>query len=374
MTSTATPVPDDAPAPEAEPLVDWSAAAEVAGRLAHPGPTADRADLAALVDGLRTAAGTAVDHVLAVTRMEPAAGGVAADGTPDLGDVLVVDRRTWTRANVGSMRSLTAPIAEALGPDAPTVSSAARLGGAVEVGTVLALLSTKVLGQFDPYGDARGRLLLVAPNVLAAERSLGVRPADFRLWVCLHEQTHALQFATAPWLADHLRGRLGELLQDVTRSSMGMARAPLHEKLAFVGRAVVRVLRGDGRSPLDGVLGPDQRRELEEITAVMALLEGHADVMMDAVGPRVVRSVATIRAKFERRRQGEGAPPLDLFLRRLLGMDAKLAQYRDGARFVRAVEEQVGRDGLNAVWAEAANLPTAREIADARAWVRRVHG
>ncbi len=373
MTPHARPVPDDGPSPHAEPLVDWSAAAEVAGRLARPGPTADRAELAALVSGLRAAAGTAVEHVQTVTRMEPAAPS-GDPGATGLGAVRVVDRATWTRANVESMRALTAPVAEALGPDAPPTSSAARLGGAAEVGTVLALLSTKVLGQFDPYGTDSGRLLLVAPNVLAAERSLGVRPRDFRLWVCLHEQTHALQFATAPWLADHLRGRLGDLLQDVTRSSLGLARAPLHEKVAFTARALVRVLRGDGRSPLDGVLGPEQRRELEEITAVMALLEGHADVMMDAVGPRVVRSVKTIRERFEKRRQGEGAPPLDLLLRRLLGMDAKLAQYRDGARFVRAVEERVGRDGLNAVWAAPGNLPSAREIADARAWVRRVHG
>jgi coenzyme F420 biosynthesis associated uncharacterized protein len=371
VTSPATPLPDDG-TPPPQPLVDWSAAAEVAGRLARPGPQAQRADLDALVSGLRAAAGTAVGHVLTVTRMEPA--GAAGPGAPGLGAVHVVDRATWTRANVQSMSALTAPVVDALGPDAPTVSAAARLGGAAEVGTVLALLSTKVLGQFDPYGADRGRLLLVAPNVLAAERSLDLRPRDFRLWVCLHEQTHALQFAAAPWLAGHLRGRISELLLDVTRTSIGMARAPLPEKLAFLARAVLRVLRGDGHSPLEGVLGPEQRRGLEEITAVMALLEGHADVMMDAVGPRVVPTVKTIRARFEKRRQGEGAPPLDLFLRRLLGMDAKLAQYRDGARFVRAVEEQVGRDGLNAVWAAPENLPSAREIADARAWVRRVHG
>jgi coenzyme F420 biosynthesis associated uncharacterized protein len=360
-------VPDDLPA-QAEPLVDWSAAAEIAGRLAHPGPSAERADLHDLVSGLRTAAGTAVDHVLTVTRMEP------AGPTTDLGDVHVVDRATWARANVQSMRMLTAPVADALGPDAPPISSAARLGGAAEVGTILALLSTKVLGQFDPYGSGRGRLLLVAPNVLAVERALSLRPADFRLWVCLHEQTHALQFAAAPWLAGHLSGRIGGLLEDVTRTSVGLAKAPVPEKLLFVLRALVRLLRGQGQTPLDGVLGPEERRELGEITAVMALLEGHADVMMDAVGPRVVRSVRTIRARFEKRRDGEGAPAVDLLLRRLLGMDAKLAQYRDGAAFVRAVEERVGRDGLNAVWSAPGNLPSAREIADARAWVRRVHG
>ncbi|GAA1730341.1 zinc-dependent metalloprotease [Isoptericola hypogeus] len=364
------------PAPSAEPLLDWTAAAQVAGRLARPGPTAPRDELDSLVGALRTAAADAVGHVLDVTGMVPT--GQAGVAVPDLGDVHVVDRAGWARANTRSMRAMTDPVARALGPEMPATSGVARLAGAAEVGGLLALLSGRVLGQFDPYGtdraDRRGRLLLVAPNVLAAERALDLRPRDFRLWVCLHEQTHALQFAAAPWLAGHLIGRVAGLLEDVTTSSVAMARAPLRQKVALVGRTLLRALRGELVTPLDGILGPAQRRELEEITAVMALLEGHADVMMDAVGPRVVRSVRTIRARFEKRRDGEGAPALDVVLRRVLGMEAKLAQYRDGAAFVRAVEERVGREGLNAVWAAPEHLPSAREIADPRAWVRRVHG
>jgi len=359
------------PAPPAESLLDWAAAAQIAARLARPGATAPRDELESLVAGLRTAADDSVGHVLEVTRMRPAGPGDADGG---LGDVHVVDRAGWTRANAQSMRAMTDPVMAALAADVPSTSQATRLAGAAEVGGLLALLSGRVLGQFDPYGAGRGRLLLVAPNVLQVERALGLRPRDFRLWVCLHEQTHALQFATAPWLADHLVGRVGDLLRGVTQSTAAMARAPLRQKLAVVGRTALRAVRGELVTPLDGVLGPEQRRELEEITAVMALLEGHADVMMDAVGPRVVRSVRTIRARFEKRRDGEGAPALDVVLRRVLGMDAKLAQYRDGAAFVRAVEERVGRDGLNAVWSEPAHLPSAREIADPRAWVRRVHG
>ncbi|WP_217700706.1 zinc-dependent metalloprotease [Krasilnikoviella flava] len=363
------------PAPAAEPLLDWTAAAQIAARLARPGATAPRDELDALVAGLRAAAGDAVGHVLEVTGMEPAAARAAGGG---FGDVHVVDRAGWTRANAQSMRAMTDPVMTAIATDVPATSAAARLAGAAEVGGLLALLSGRVLGQFDPYGadhaPGYGRLLLVAPNVLQVERALGLRPRDFRLWVCLHEQTHALQFATAPWLADHLVGRIGDLLHGVTASATAMTRAPLRQKVAVVGRTVLRAARGELVTPLDGVLGPEQRRELEEVTAVMALLEGHADVMMDAVGPRVVRSVRTIRARFEKRRDGEGAPALDVVLRRVLGMDAKLAQYRDGAAFVRAVEERVGRDGLNAVWSAPGHLPSAREIADPRAWVRRVHG
>ncbi|MDO8152220.1 zinc-dependent metalloprotease [Isoptericola sp. b408] len=368
-------------------LVDWQTAAQIARRVGRPGPVASRAELDDLVEGLRTAAQDAVPHVLRVTRMRPADADVERERDSsgrftrrvrvehaDLGDVRVVDRATWARANTTSMAALTDPVLAGLDLAArPVESSTARLAAAAEVGGLLALLSSKVLGQFDPYGPGRPTLLLVAPNVLAAERAMQLDPQDFRLWVCLHEQTHALQFAAAPWLAGHLADRMGALLRDVTASSVALSHAPLRDKVALVGRTLLDAVRGDLTTPVDQVLGPDQKEQLAEITAVMALLEGHADVMMDAVGRRVVPSVRTIRSRFEKRRDGEGAPRVDVVLRRVLGMDAKIAQYRDGAAFVRAVEEKVGRDGLNAVWAEPGNLPSAREISDPRAWVRRVH-
>jgi len=380
------------------PLVDWSAAAQIAGRVARPGPLASRDELAELVAGLRAAASDAVPHVLRVTRMVPAVlpsgaapGAVASEGPTELSQVFVVDRSRWARANTEVMASLTDGVADALtGKDDKPVSATTALVGAAQVGAVLAALSSRVLGQFDPYSAAGGsadsaagggahgagnpgRLLLVAPNVLQLERDLDLVPADFRLWVCLHEQTHALQFAAAPWLADHLRARAHDLLVGLSESSRQMADARWREKVATAGRVVVRAVRGEG-GVADGLLTADQKAVLEEVSGVMALLEGHADVMMDAVGRRTVPTVRRIRAQFEARRDGQGSSTLDTVLRRFLGMDAKLAQYRDGAAFVRAVEKQVGRDGLNAVWSGPETLPSALEIAEPGAWVRRVHG
>ncbi|MHA7133594.1 zinc-dependent metalloprotease [Oerskovia turbata] len=380
------------------PLVDWIAAAQIAARLAPPGPRASRSELTALVAGLREAAAAATPHVLRVTRMTPhdarlTSGGATADATTTadtattadavtagsgvaaLSQVYVVDRSRWARANTEVMASLTDGVALA-GGDAPdrTVSATTELAGAAQVGAVLAALSSRVLGQFDPYAVAApGRLLLVAPNVLHLERELDLRPADFRLWVCLHEQTHALQFAAAPWLADHLRASARGLLGGLADSSRQLAESRLRDKLTTAGRVVLRAVRGQ-EGVAHGLLTPEQQRSLEEVSAVMALLEGHADVMMDAVGRATVPTVRTIRARFEARRDGQGSGTLDTVLRRFLGMDAKLAQYRDGAAFVRGVEKDVGRDGLNAVWAAPEHLPTAREIADPGAWVRRVHG
>jgi len=340
--------------------VDWDAAARIAGRLAPPGPAADGGTLARLVDDLRTSAGRAAEQVAQISGLRPVDG--RAPG--DVAAVRVVDRPRWAAANTEMFAALVGGLRL---PDG--VPEAARLAAAGEVGGVLAVLSTKVLGQFDPYSaepGERGRLLLVAPNVLAAERAMGVSPADFRLWVALHEQTHALQFAAAPWLPDHLRTRLADLAGDLMPSPDAARR--LVER--FV--AVLRDVKDVG---VLAVLTEDQREVFDEISAVMALLEGHADVMMDEVGPAVVPSVEQIRRQFEARRDtGAAARGPARVLRVLLGLDLKLAQYREGAAFVRSVRARVGTDGLNAAFGSVQRLPTAAEIADPDRWVRRVHG
>jgi coenzyme F420 biosynthesis associated uncharacterized protein len=200
------------------------------------------------------------------------------------------------------------------------------------------------------------------------EDELGVDPTDFRLWVCLHEETHRVQFTAVPWMRDHIHEEIANLVGSVEVDPAKLA--------AMVGEAVKRlgdVVRGeDETSLLDLFSSPAQREVIDRLTAVMSLLEGHADVVMDGVGPEVIPSVAEIRRKFDHRRKGAGG--LDRLLRRLLGLDAKMAQYRNGAAFVRGVIDEVGMDGFNKVWVGAENLPTKAEIGDPASWVRRVHG
>ena len=245
-----------------------------------------------------------------------------------------------------------------------------RISGA-EVGGLLAFMSSRVLGQFDPFWDGPagepGRLLLVAPNIVQVEQKLGVDPRDFRAWVCLHEETHRVQFTAVPWMRGHVRSLLDRFIEATDVGSEAMNRF-----LGDATDAVIKSVKGEGDVSLGSLFQNEEQRELvAQVTGVMSLLEGHADVVMDGVGPEVVPSVATIRRRFDQRRQGQGA--LDRLLRRLLGLEAKMRQYRDGAAFVRGVEKQVGLEGFNAVWAEPANLPTAAEILDPDAWVRRVH-
>ena len=350
---------DDARGP-----VDWPAAGRLAGRLAPPGPTAPAPTLVALVDELRAAAARAADEVQAISGLRPADGRPAAA----LSRVLVVDRAGWAAANTQVFAAMTEGLTLGSGSRMGSGSRSGRVAAAGEVGTVLALLSSRVLGQFDPFVDPAGRLLLVAPNVLEVQRRLGVDAHDFRLWVCLHEQTHALQFAASPWLVTHLRTRIAGLVHEV-----GPERLLGAGDVGELAVAAVRAVRGrDGTGILD-LLSPAARQVFDEIGAVMALLEGHADVTMDQVGPAVVPTVRSIRARFEARRDaGAASTGLSGVLRRMLGMDLKLAQYRDGAAFVRDVRRRVGADGFNAVWTSPDTLPTAAEISDPAAWVARV--
>ncbi len=366
----------DAPDVRGSDLVDWGFAASAASRLVPPGPRADRREVETLVAELRAAGERAVDPVATTARME------TPPGTPP---ALVVDRPGWIRANAASMGAMLAPVldevvarkrdadrrkAEAAGRSLPAVGERAQRFGSTVTGTevagVLSWISTKVLGQYDLAPQGTPRLLFVAPNVLAVERELEVDPTDFRLWVAMHEETHRVQFTAVPWLREHVVDRARSIGAEMMPEPDRMG-----QRLGEIVSALPGVLRGE--TDITQVLAtPEQRERLAEVTAVMSLLEGHADVVMDEVGPSVIPSVADIRRRFDRRRKGAGN--VDKMLRRLLGMEAKMRQYRDGAVFVRAVTDRVGVDGFNQVWTSPETLPRPTEIADPQAWVARVHG
>ena len=195
-----------------------------------------------------------------------------------------------------------------------------------------------------------------------------VDPHDFRLWVCLHEVTHKAQFTAVPWLRDHLQSEIAGYL-DATELD---ATALLKRLFGALG-SVADAVRGEGSvSLVEVVQTPEQRAILDRVTAVMTLLEGHAEYVMDAVGPQVVPSVAAIRKVFDERRKAQS--PLDRAIRQLLGLDAKMRQYAEGHAFVRAVVEQVGMERFNEIWISPGTLPTKADIGDPDAWIERVLG
>jgi coenzyme F420 biosynthesis associated uncharacterized protein len=288
----------------------------------------------------------------------------------EIPEARVVDRVEWIRAATQSMRVMTGGSNGADKDAAAPRLIAGRITGA-QTGAVLAFVSSGILGQYDPFGPNGGELLLVYPNVIAVERQLRVLPADFRLWVCLHEVTHRVQFRANPWLADHMSQALAVLTEDAGEN---------------VGEVVGRLAelvrnRRDGVEPepnSSGVLGllravqsEPQRRALDQLLVLGTLLEGHADHVMDAVGPAVVPTVTTIRRRFDERRQRK-QPPLQRIVRALLGFDAKLSQYTRGKAFVDHVVGRVGMARFNAVWSNAETLPLPTEIDAPQQWIDRV--
>ncbi|MGH3356861.1 MAG: zinc-dependent metalloprotease [Nocardioidaceae bacterium] len=365
----------DSPSEQPE-MVDWDLAVSTAKRLVRPGPEVSPARAREVVAELREGAQRSEGLVRSFT-------GLQAEKAS--APIVVVDRDGWVQANADGFRTVMRPLISKITEKRGTPSAAAAAVGSritgVEAGALLGYLSGKVLGQFDPFwaGDPRivdgdptastaGRLLLVAPNIVHVERELSVDPHDFRLWVCLHEETHRVQFTAVSWLRDHLHNEIGALIE-ATDFDAGRLAAMARDGLQQAGRFA----RGDQDiSLIDLFQTPAQREIIDRITAAMSLLEGHADVVMDGVGPEVIPTVGEIRTKFNQRRKGGGT--LDQLLRRLLGFDAKMRQYRDGAVFVRGVVDKVGMDGFNRVWTSPNTLPTKAEIGDPAAWVRRVHG
>ncbi|TFV71280.1 coenzyme F420 biosynthesis-associated protein [Blastococcus sp. CT_GayMR20] len=348
-------------------MVDWNLAGRTARRLMSAGPETTRDEAAAVVRELHEKAAVAVAHVEGLTGLRPAPGGPVPE-------VAVVDRPGWVDANTSGMAALLNPLVEALtekqdtrpGPLATAIGSRAT---GVQAGGLLAFLSSRVLGQYEIFGTG-GRLLLVAPNIVATERKLGVDPSDFRLWVCLHEVTHQLQFTAVPWLKAHLESEIAQFV-DATDLDADV----LRERLQDVLRSLVDAVRG-GDQESEGLMAlvrdPAQRAVLDRVTAVMSLVEGHAEYVMDGVGEDVVPSVRTLRKRFAQRRKGRG--PLDRVLRRLLGLEQKMKQYAEGRVFVGGVIDLVGMEGFNRVWDGPQNLPRIEELTAPAQWVERVLG
>ncbi|MFI8290692.1 zinc-dependent metalloprotease [Streptomyces sp. NPDC085614] len=363
-------------------MVDWNLAVATATRLLRPGPEVTRDEAREVVAELRRHAKASEEHVRAFTRMVPE--GHEPRDTP----VLVVDRAGWVRANVAGFRELLSPLLDKMQERRSSTPGGAMLGvvggkvTGVELGMLLSFLASRILGQYETFAPATrelpagdnggGRLLLVAPNIVHVERELAVAPHDFRLWVCLHEETHRTQFTAVPWLRDHLQGEIQSFLGATEVDPSTVVERLREAAQALAGGRPEGEEGEPSPSLVELVQTPEQREILGRLTAVMSLLEGHADYVMDGVGPQVVPSVAEIREKFQQRR-ARGASRLDLALRRLLGLDAKLRQYRDGERFVRAVVDQVGMDGFNRVWTSPNTLPTKTEIAAPADWIARVH-
>jgi coenzyme F420 biosynthesis associated uncharacterized protein len=374
-------------------MIDWELAISTGVRFARQGPNVSLADARAVVAELRALTAVVQEPVRDVT-------GLVSQGAA--GPVAVVDRPGWIRANVGGFRVVLEPLADRLAERGTIVPGSGVLGSVgsrvtgVQAGLILAYLSSRVLGQYElflPPGEGMagangsaprsgagspngasanghaagvGRLTLVAPNIVLVERELAVHPHDFRRWVCLHEETHRVQFTSVPWLRGYVQGLMTEFLL-----ASEMDPGAIANRLRSAAWAVSSAVRGgDGQSLVEAIQTPAQREMLDKLTAVMTLVEGHGDYVMDAVGPQVVPSVADIREKFTNRRGS--ASRVEQVIRRILGIDLKMKQYAEGSQFVKTVVEEAGMAHFNKIWTGPETLPTRAELASPADWLARV--
>ena len=339
-------------------VADWNLASRVARMVAGNGPTVTASERAKVRSDFREFVRVSDGLVTDFTGLHP----VAPAGAP-----VVVDRGGWIDANVDGFRALLRPLTERLGG----VKTAGRLGRTAigfQVGLLLGYLSQKVLGQYDlllATGGA-GKVYFVGPNVVAAERRWKFRPEDFRLWIALHEVTHRTQFVAVPWLRDHVAGLIERYLSTAEFDAKRVREAVEN----------VRALIAKGPQAwksanlLTLFLSPAQREVVATMQALMTVVEGHGNFVMDRVGAERIETFAEMKEALGAQRKQ--ASLAERTLQKAMGLDMKYAQYSQGESFVAAVEASSGMQGVNLVWERAENLPTLEELTDAKAWLARV--
>jgi putative hydrolase len=366
-------------------VIDWSTAQRV-GELVAGSPPFGGVRAASVEPLAREFAGRVSSY-----------SGLEAPG--ELPALELVDRPSWIAANLKSMQPMLAPLTEPMGagtgPFAGPLRSVSGLLLGVQVGGLAGMLSQRVLGQYDLAlldASVKPRLLLLAPNLAQAARTLDVDRDELVLWVSIHEITHAVQFAGAPWLREYLGGMLKELIEgmQVTISGRGSdeeedgngANGGTNGWIPSLGgwasnlpdqaelrEMVERARRGE---LLRLTLGEDRWQLVERMQAAMSLIEGHAEHVMDEVGAEVLPSLPRLRAAMTRRRESRGLPWR--VLERLLGLELKLKQYEMGRRFCDAVVDAGGPQALALAWSGPDALPTPAELEHPSLWIARVPG
>jgi coenzyme F420 biosynthesis associated uncharacterized protein len=291
-----------------------------------------------------------------------------------VGRVYVVNRREWLEANFNSLAHVLAPLEaliERLGArqGAPSGFNGQLMG--VQMGVLLGYLARRVLGQYDlsllsPDPEARGSLYFVEPNIARVQRQLGVSDEDFRLWIALHEVTHVFQFEAYPWVRPYFEGLLRELLAQLADgvAAPGVALPQLLARLVRGGLA-----QGHW---LERMLSPQERRIFDQLQALMSLVEGYSNHVMNAIGKELLPSFDTIERRVKERQRTR--PLLEEFFNRVTGMELKRAQYQHGEAFVNAVVAARGVAFANRVWERAEHLPTMAEIRQPQRWIARLGG
>jgi coenzyme F420 biosynthesis associated uncharacterized protein len=344
--------------------VDWATARRIAKLVAGHDPLSNSYLAASLQTDFEELTVTAEGLVASYTGLRPAAGVSAR----------VLDRRGWVDSNLASMRTLLDPLMQRFGARLARspVAPVSRRIAAGELGALLGYMSQRVLGQYDllvPEEDdaatAGDAVYYVGGNILGLEKRFAFRPRDFRLWIAIHEVTHRAQFTGVPWMREYFLGLVRQAFDLVDPDPKTVMRA--------ISNAVEQIRAGN--NPLDegGVVGlfasAEQRGVLAQVQALMSLLEGHGNVVMDDLGREHVAGQERMSRVLQQRRNRGG---LSGAVHKLLGLEQKMRQYEIGEKFVRGVISLAGPRAIDAAWSSPDDLPTVAELDDPSAWLARV--
>lgn len=360
-------------------LIDPRVAASVARRVAgEPELDEERTLMAARLSD---------DLERAISRSEGLVAEVSGIAPPPPVRWAIVNRGDWAEANIAGMSGLIAPIADKLGARLdqmpPPVRFFQRAVISAEVGVMLGYVSRRVLGQYDvlvpehevtdlprwkrrrhPTGGAS--LYFVGVNLIETQKRLGFVPEDFALWVAVHELTHRFQFEGVPWLRERFFGLIHEYIEAVHLDAKSFAR-----RLASAARRLAtRSVPGEERNAVYLLASEEQREILDRIQALMAVVEGHGNFVMDAVGEAAIPTFGKMRTAFDRRKDQTNL--LQRVINHAIGLEMKMRQYETGQRFCTYVSERGGREVLEHLWAAPENLPTLAELRSPERWVTRV--
>ena len=239
-----------------------------------------------------------------------------------------------------------------------------------QLGVLLGYLARRVLGQYDLSLLGRepvteGRLYFVQPNLQAMERSYRLPEDQFRAWIALHEVTHAFEFEGHPWV----RGYMNDLLTEYLRLLSDDLFGDRPESVLGVWAGRLKDNLFEGGHLLEVMMSREQRDVFWRMQALMALMEGYSNHVMNNVGAQQLKEHQMLKQTFEARAKRRG-PAEQLFVK-LTGLDIKLEQYALGERFCQQVVDARGIGFLNRVWESAEQLPTLEEIQQPERWVTR---
>lgn len=368
------------------PGLQWDTARQVAMQIASGGESEANIDPLIRLK-LEELARIAEMHVETLTGLSTTDAGTGIK-------ILPVTRTQWTQRSFDAFKPLFEALASSLASgDTPigTDFDFAETGGdplsamlgqlmgamapmmlSVTSGGMLGHLAQRSFGQYDLPVPRKpsDEIMLVAPTIDAFADDWSIELDELRLWLCLHEITHH-----AVLRVPHVRSSLESMILEYA-SSFRPDPSGLMDRLGAVDISDPAALGelqstlGDPEVMLGAIQTDEQRSMAPRLDALVAVVVGYVDHVMDEIGRRLIGRYGMITEALRRRRVE--ADESDRFVARLFGLEIGQSTYERGAAFVQGVVERESFDALQRLWDDERFLPTPAEIDAPGLWLARI--